>query len=306
LNERVAVRIDIDAVREAVAPAVYREAEELLAAGRLGEIIAVGGGAVCAVRRETGPSYEVWVGVVAGEFTAECDCAEPDELCGHGVALTLAALRDGFPWSAAATPPSALVVDPKVRRLAEVAATLPVRRLAMLIAEHAVTDRRLETRLLTYAGQIGPPTDGELADVRWTIDNLANDATAGQWDLHDVAKAGQRIVDELEILAQRPPIQEALLVVEHAARRWDDLAGHLHEARNYETELEEIGGALRAVHVQLCEELRPDLDPLIDRLIEIVEASDIGSCLDQPADYLAVLGPDGVAAVLHGQRSAVD
>ena len=286
----MAVRIDLDAVRGAVDPAVYREAEELLAAGRLGRIVEVNGGAVAAVRGDAATAYEVWVGVVDRAFTSECECAGPDtdpeELCAHAVAVTLAAIGDGFHWSASATPPSTVEVDPEVRRLAEVAATLPVRRLAMLIAEHAVTDRRLETRLLTYAGQLAAPTDAELADVRKTVDSLAADATTGQWDLYDVAKAGQQIVEELEVLAQRPATDETLLVVEYAARRWDRLLEPLHEAAD-DDDFEEIGSALRAVHVRLCVELRPDPDTLIDRLLDIIDAAPAMSCLDRPADYLA-------------------
>jgi hypothetical protein len=305
LDVPVAVRIDLDAVRDAVDPEVYRSAEALLASGQLGEITAVGGGAAATVGSAHAPGHEVWVGVTGGAFTGECDCpagADADQLCAHAVALTLAAVRDGFAWSSTATAPSQAALDPAVRRMLDVAATLPPRRLAMLVAEHAAVDRRLETRLLTYAGRLGPPTDAELAAVRGTVDSLAGDATAGQWDLHDVAKAGQWIVDELEVLAQRPPTEGALLVVEHAARVWDGLAGHLFDAwETYEDEPEQIGGAVRAVHVRMCEELVPDPDNLAGRLAEIIQAAEFTSCLDEPEDYLPVLGRERVAA-LHRLR----
>ena len=260
LDVRVAVRLDEDAVRNAVEPSTFQEAEKLLASGRLGDITPVGGGAASIVQDRHQPGYEVWVGVTGGAFTAECDCvpadAEPDELCVHGVALTLGALRDGLAWSSVATPPSQVDVDPEVRRLAEVAATLPPRRLAMLLAEHAAIDRRLAARLLVQAGHLGPPTDAELTEARMTIDRLASDATIGHWDLHDIAEAGQWILDELEVLVQRPVGDGALAVVEHAAQVWDRLALHLHDAREVRrTDPAEIGAALRAIHVQMCEEL---------------------------------------------------
>ncbi|MFI6762570.1 hypothetical protein ACIBF5_25895 [Micromonospora sp. NPDC050417] len=298
----MAVRIDVDAVRGAVDPEVYQEAEALLAADRLGRIVEVNGGAVAAVHTDSGATaYEVWVGVVDGAFSSECDCAEPEtdpeELCAHAVAVTLAALGDGFHWSPTATPPSTVRVDPGVRRLADVAATLPVRRLALLVAEHAVTDRRLEARLLTYAGELGVPTEDELADVRKVVESLAAEATTGHWDLYDVAKAGQHVVEELEVLAQRPPTEATLLTVEYAARRWDALLGPLGEAADDE-EFDEIGSALRAVHVRLCLELRAEPEPLVERLLDIIEAAEsVASCLDRPTDYLPVLGPDGVAAL---------
>ncbi len=298
----MAVQFDIDDVRDAVESELFARAEKLLDSGGLGEFAPFGGGVTCLVPNGTGPGYEVWVGVVAKALTGECDCpaaeADPDELCLHAVALTIGALDADFVWSSSATPPSQASISPKVRQLAEIAATVPARRLVMLVAEHAANDRRLETRLLTYAGRLGAATERELANVRATIDSLAGDAVRGEYDLHDVARAGQLIVDELEILAQRPATVEALALVEHAAEVWDELAAILSQAyETYETESEEIGGALRAVHVRMCEELEVDPDDLIDRLIGIISGADYTSCLDAPGDYLALLGPDGVAAV---------
>ncbi|MEU6021353.1 hypothetical protein [Micromonospora sp. NPDC047134] len=239
------------------------------------------------------------MGVTAGGFTAECDCPAPEELCGHAVALAVAALEDGFAWSSQATPPSAVEVDPKIAELTELAYTIPARRLASLLAEWAADDRVLESRLLAYAGRLAPPTDAELAAVRRSIDNLAHEATAGdRWDLHDVEKAGRAIVEEVRVLVQRPASPEALLVVERAARAWDGLAGYLNDAWEvYEDEPAEIGGALRAAHIQLCEQLQPDPDELVARLIEIIEAAEVDSCLDEPWDYLGVLGRDRVKAL---------
>ncbi|MFG1920018.1 hypothetical protein [Micromonospora sp. NPDC048898] len=297
----MAVRIDIDALRDAAGPVVCAAADKLRASGQPVVPRPVGGG-VSYVFREAGqPPFEVWVGVTADGFTAECDCAAAEELCAHAVALTATALDDGFTWSSAATPPSALAVDPRVAELAEVAGSIPARRLALLVAEWAATDRVLENRLRARAGQLAPFSAAELADLRRTIDNLAHEATSGsRWDLHDVEKAGRAIVEEIEVLAQRPPTQEALLLVERAARAWDGLAGYLNDAwETYEEEPAEIGGALRAVHVQLCEQVQPDPDELAARLVEIVEAAEVDSCLDEPNDYLAVLGHQRVKALRH-------
>ncbi|WP_431904561.1 hypothetical protein [Micromonospora carbonacea] len=258
--------------------------------------------------REAGqPPLEVWAGITADGFTAECDCPDgaglcaPDGagLCAHAVALTLAALDEGLAWSSAATPPSALAVDPRVAGLVELARNIPVRRLALLVAEWAATDRVLESRLRAQAGQLASLTAAELNDIRRMIDNLAHEATSGdRWDLHDVERAGRAIVEEVEVLAQRPPTEETLLLVERAARAWDGLSGYLYDAwETYEEEPAEIGGALRAVHVQLCEQVQPDPDELAARLVEIIEAAEVDSCLDEPSDYLAVLGHQRVKAL---------
>ncbi len=287
-------------MRDAAGPKIYQAAEELLSSGGLGEIIEVGGGAASSVNNGADSPRQVWVGVVSGALGAECDCAEAgadrDDLCVHAVALLLAAIRDGFGWASTATPPSQASLDPDVRRLVEVAATLPPQRLAVLVGEHAAIDRRLEARLLAASGRLGPLTGQQAAPIRQTIDSIAADATVGEFDLHDVAKAGQWIVDEMQVLAQRPPCLDALHVVEHAARVWDGLAGYLYDAwETYETEPEEIGGALRAIHVRMCEQLRPDPDELAARLREIINAAEVTSCLEHPDDYAGVLDADAVA-----------
>ncbi|WFE57025.1 SWIM zinc finger family protein [Micromonospora sp. WMMD712] len=295
----MAVSIDIEALRDAAGPAACAAADTLRAAGQPAEFGPAGGGASGVIREAGRPPYEVWVGVTTDGFTAECDCPDGAGLCAHAVALTLAALDEGLAWSSAATPPSALAVDPRVAGLVEIARNIPARRLALLVAEWAAADRVLESRLRAQAGQLASLTAAELNDIRRMIDNLAHEATSGdRWDLHDVEKAGRAIVEEVEVLAQRPPTEETLLLVERAARAWDGLSGYLHDAwETYEEEPAEIGGALRAVHVQLCEQVQPDPDELAARLVEIIEAAEVDSCLDEPWDYLAVLGRERVKAL---------
>ncbi|MEU1603196.1 hypothetical protein [Micromonospora matsumotoense] len=154
----MAVRIDIDALRDAAGVDVCAAADRLTAAGEPAEILPVGGGLSGLIHEAEQQAYEVWVGVTADGFTAECDCAVPAELCAHAVALTAAALVDGFAWSSAATPPSGPATDPRVAELAALARGLPARRLAALVAEWAATDRVWESRLRAQAAQPAPLT----------------------------------------------------------------------------------------------------------------------------------------------------
>lgn len=275
-----------------------RDAADKLRKARQPKAVNPAGGGVSGVFRVAGePSYETWVGVTAAGFTVECDCAaNADELCAHAVALTVAAVEDGFDWSSAATPPSAAQVDPRVAELVDLARTVPAGRLAWLVGEWAAGDRVLESRLRGYAGRLAAPSPAELTDVGRTIDSLAGEVTnSHRWDLYDVVKAGRAIVEELRVLAQRPATAPTLLVVERAARVWDGLSGYLYDAwETYEEEPGEIGGAIRAVHLSLCEQLRPDPDELVARLTDIVAAAEIDSCLDEPWEYVGVLGPDRV------------
>lgn len=288
----MAVRIDEAAVRGSVAPEVFREAEALLASGEVGEVTAAGGGAAALVPGEGGTRYESWVGVVDGDFTGECDCeaTDGDELCAHAVAVTLAAIREEFAWSPAAVPPSGHI-DPAVRRFATVARTLPPRQLVTLVAEFAAMDHRMGARLLTLAGVWGPMTAAELTAARERLDSAAKEATAGEWDTHQVVEAGNSMISELEVLAERPASMESLLLVEHAATLWDGLARHLFEDwRRFEGVPEEMGCRIRRVHLRMCEELRLDPTDLAERLTEIAEQSEFTSCLDAPDEYEPLLG----------------
>lgn len=289
----VAVRLDEDMVASCVQGEVFAEAQQLVGSASVGPIGDEGGGAKAFVRVAPDRTVEVWVGVVGGGLSAECDCdGEPDmaseELCAHAVAVTLQALRDGFAWSSAATAPSA-AVDPEVARLAAVAEGLTHRRLALLVATSAAADRRLCTRLLSQAGQLGPLTDTEAAQLRRELEGIAREATIGRWEMHDVVSAGEALIAEVEIVAERTASMAALLLVEHAAELWDVLAAHLFDAwEHYEGVPEEMGERVRRVHLRLCWELQPDPYELAERLDRIISAAEATSCLDSPHEYGAL------------------
>lgn len=162
----MAARIDSGALRDEAGPAVCAAADKLRAAGHPEALTPIDGGVSCVIREAGQSPREVWVGITVDGFTAECDCTADGELCAHAVALTTAALDEGFRWSSAATPPSALVIDPRVGELVEVASSLSARRLALLVAEWAATDRGWESRLRAQAGQVGSLTAADMDDIR--------------------------------------------------------------------------------------------------------------------------------------------
>jgi hypothetical protein len=292
----MAVRLNEDMVAGSVDAEVLAAAERLLSSAAVGPIGEAGGGATAVVEVGPGRGLEVWVGAVDGVLGAECDCdvewvTRREDLCSHAVAVTLSALRGGFSWASAAVPPSAAVLDPGARELLEVAERMPRRRLAMLVAAYAATDRRLRTRLLVEAGELGPLTDTEAAQLRRVFGSTAAEVTSGRWDMQDVVVAGETIIAEVEILAERPAAMPALLLVEHAAEVWDGLATHLFDDwEHYEGVPEEMGERLRQVHLRLCEQLQPDPEELAERLDRIISAAEVTSCLDSPQEYLALRG----------------
>jgi uncharacterized Zn finger protein len=291
LDVLVAVRFDEDMLAGAVDAEVFAAAGQLLTDGCVGQIGEADGGATAVVQVGHGRCVDVWVGVVHGGLSADCECdAGPDDLCTHAVAVTLGALRSGFTWSSGAAALSGSV-DPKVRELIEVADRLSRRRLARLVATHATTDRRLRVRLLVEAGQLGALAESEADQLRRSLGAIAAEATTGRWQMHDVVTAGEAVISELEILAARPASVSALLLVEDAAVLWDGLAAHLFDDwEHFDGVAEEMGERVRRVHLHLCEQLRPDPRELAERLDRIIGAAEAVSCLDVPHDYLAYRG----------------
>jgi hypothetical protein len=287
LDVLVAVRFNEDMLAGAVDTEVFAAAAGLLADGAV-EQIGDASGRARAVVRAGRSRLEVWVGVVHGDLSAECVCdADPDALCVHAVAVTLAALRRGFSWSSGATPPSESF-DPQVRDLMTAAGRLSRRRLTELVATHAAIDARLKTRLLVEAGELGPLAQSEADTLCRTLGVVAAEATTGRWQMHDVVTAGEAIISELEIISARPASMPALLLVEYAAGLWDGLAAHLFDDwEHYEGVPEEMGERVLRVHLHLCEQLRPDPEELTERLDRIISGAEAVSCLDAPHDYLA-------------------
>jgi hypothetical protein len=239
----------------------------------------------------------VWVGVVDGGLTGECDCADGvgGRLCGHAVAVALAALAKGFTFASVAS--MARGADPQEHRFAEVAAGLPNRALVRLVARQAAVDRYFAALLLAAAGRLPPPGPAEIQAARRTVAAAAGVPNGRRWDLHDVVRAGTAMVADLELLAVRPPTAELLVVVEEAIAVWATLSDFLYGAweTSYETEPEEIGSALAELHHQLCQACRPDPLELAARLATLVGNADGDVLLDAPDRYADVLGADGVA-----------
>ncbi|WP_431681297.1 hypothetical protein [Kitasatospora sp. KL5] len=291
--------IAVDTVRSAASAKAYRGGEKLLAASAVKRLEPGYGGANADVADGT-QTWQVWVGVVGRALTGECDCldAHTGALCPHTVAVALAAVQAQFPWIALPmSRPDSQTVDPKERRYRDLAKTLDTAELIALIARHAVRDRQLAMDLQVVTGRLGAPGAGDLASLRALVDE-AREIPDGryEYDLHDIVTAGRAVVAELQVLALRPPSVELLDAVEYAAECWDYLAGVLSQDwRTYDRESREIGSAIGAVHVGLCEQLQVDPAELAERLAKLAAECETDSFLNLPASYRHLLGPDGVA-----------
>jgi len=299
----VAVRIDTDALLEDLPIDVRNQA--LDASTRFRSLRSSGGGARAAVTTADGSVLDCWVGVVHGALAAHCECRADrhQPLCAHAVVVTRAAAEAGLPWSANATPPG-LALSKTAAEWVQVANGLTHRELVGLVADQAAQNRSFASSLLKAADLLGPPGPAEIALVRKAIDEALGVESGYEWDLHDIAVAGYRLAEELELLAERPATREALQVAEEAIDAWD---GHLYgvlsqDYRTYETEPSDIGGRIAAAHLAICASLRPDPEQLAADLVRLEGLAEIESSIDAPGAYRHLLGPTGIAAYKDGVK----
>lgn len=293
----VAVRLDREVLLASVGHDLSELGRDHVARGRVCDLEAEDGGASAAVSDPGFGFVPVWVGVVNGVLTGECDCADgvPGRLCGHAVAVALAALEQGLTFSSVPSR-AAEDVDPEEQRFAEIAAGLAPGTLIGLVARQAAVDRYFAALLLACAGQLTPPGPEEIQEARLVVQAAEAVPNGRRWELPDIVEAGRAMVAELQLLAVRPPNEELLAVVEEAIAVWATLAGHLHDAwETYRTDPEEVGGALAELHLQLCESCQQPPLELAARLARLVGNAEVDTCLDVPGDYADVLGPEGMA-----------
>ncbi|MGH3941260.1 MAG: hypothetical protein ACRDTG_22025 [Pseudonocardiaceae bacterium] len=293
----MAVRLDADALVASVGQDLAELGQKHLQQGWVRDLEPEDGGASAVIAAPDRGLLEVWVGVVDGALTGECDCAEevPGGLCGHAVAVALAALAKGFTFSSISS--RARGVDPEEQRFAAIAAELAPRKLIALVARQAAADPFFAALLLACADRLPSPGPAEIQAARQVV-AAAADVPNGhdRWDLYDLVKAGTAMVAELELLAVRPPTDEVLVVVEEAIAVWATLAVYLNEAgETYETEPEEIGSALAELHLRVSQVCRPDPLELAARLAALIKEADTDTFLDVPEGYVDVLGAEGIA-----------
>jgi uncharacterized Zn finger protein len=148
LDDPVAVRLDADIVSSLVGPDLTRIGREHLDQGRVFELGTDDGGVVAIVLDSARKEFDVWVGVVNGALTGECDCDEEDgPLCSHAVAVTLAALEDNIPFTSVTEQDD----DDDEERFADLASLLSFDQLVDLVARQAVADPDFADELMAMA-----------------------------------------------------------------------------------------------------------------------------------------------------------
>jgi hypothetical protein len=271
----VAVHIDVSAFRESLPDPVAAAADRLLREGGVGELESVGGG-VRAVVRDGGTDFEPWVGVVERSVTGDCECAFPDDLCGHAVAVALTAFEAGVRFSAAGSPHGADPDDQGQADFVRAVQRLGPRQLTDLVVQHAGRDRLFAALLLGRAGMLDPADRSGLADFKAVLREASKTTAGTRWDFADVEIAGRRLVGEVEILCAWPATPEMLDLVEKAIEVWDKLSGYLWES-DRDAAPEEIGEPLVDAHRELCERLNLEPAEIGQRVGRLVDRCEFGT-----------------------------
>ncbi|MCK9894421.1 hypothetical protein [Frankia sp. AgB32] len=297
----MAVSVDVEALIAAAGPSAGQAGREHVAQGSVSGLTSVDGGVRASVAEPRGGQTQVFVTVVSRALVVDCDrdSDSAGQPCEHAVAAVLAARDAGISWTSMAVSRAADTDGDEDRLVAEAAASLTRAELVRLVVTQAAEDRLFEARVLQRAGRLGPADAGELARLRALVRHTGRIPDSNdRWELHDLLDAGRDMLAELEIVAVRPASAGFVDVVEDAVGVWDKLAGYLLDAWDaYDTdESGEVADALAALHLRLCEELRPDPIELGQRLAALVGSADLDSCLDAPDSYTDLLGAEGFTA----------
>src|SRR5262249_28348403 len=232
----MAVRVNIQAFRDSIAPTTCEAASLLLLSGSVDDLEQIGGGVQAVVR--DGPTVvQPWVGIVHGAFTSECECSSDDdssddELCVHAVAVALTAFDRDVRWSGAATPPSRAEDSVEHARYATAVGRLARRQLTALVVKQAAKDRLFANTLLREAGMLhaADHDSDSLHRFAQVLREVADVTSGSRWQIHHIEAAGQRLVAEVEILCVHPATLDMLDLVEQAILVWDGLCGYLVDA----------------------------------------------------------------------------
>lgn len=113
LDVCVAMRLDAEMLLASVGQDLSESGRKCFARTEIRDLDFEDGGAGAALDDPDGGLFDVWVGVVNGVLTGECDCVDEvaDDVCEHAVAVALKALENGFTFSS--IPAHADDVDPE-------------------------------------------------------------------------------------------------------------------------------------------------------------------------------------------------
>ncbi|WP_215541551.1 hypothetical protein [Amycolatopsis sp. CA-230715] len=95
------MRLDAEMLLASVGQDLSESGRKCLARTEIRDLEVEDGGASAVLDDPDSELFGVWVGVVNGVLTAECDCADEalDDVCEHAVAVALKALESGFTFS---------------------------------------------------------------------------------------------------------------------------------------------------------------------------------------------------------------
>ena len=234
--------------------------------------------------------YEVELGVEDGELVASCTCpvGDDDRVCKHVVALGLVAIRDRADPAATRSPHS--VVGRAA--LASALARLPADDLAALLADAAMHDAGLRSRLEVRL-RSSQPAGPDVAEIAREIRRVTRPRSFVEWR---AAPAAARSVDDLIDEVERLLPAHAAAVRDLCERLVEGLEALLERMDDSDGRIRPLRERTEALHLRACEAAPPDPAALAKLLYTSHMESEIEAFHGAVARYARILGPTGLAA----------
>lgn len=280
----------IDDLREIAGHKVFGRGEDYFLEKR----VSVVGRTANTIRAEVRGTaiYEVRLRIGKGLTSHACTCPAADggDLCKHGVAVGLARLAElrAGPSKAARKEGEPLTLGD----LREPLEKLAQGALVELVLDHALTDARLERRLIA-AVAARAPKGANLAELRRQIDRAVEVDDFIAWGESGAYAAGvQDCVDMLDDLLKRGQASEVIELSERALRGLEDALNSIDDSDGC---IQPIREDLERLHLAACRKAKPDQLELAARLFEWELESEWDGFRGAAETYARVLGAAGLA-----------
>jgi uncharacterized Zn finger protein len=237
--------------------------------------------------------YDVRLRASKGSLRHECTCPAADEgdLCKHGVAVGLVWLSAlGLGASAKARVQGD--TPPKLGDLREPLEAIDQRELVGLVLDHAVTDERLERKLIAAIAT----RDHKQPKVKLLRRQIDRAITVHDFvdrrEMGDYADGIGDCVAMLDDLSKRGRAADVIELAEHALRGIETALGTVDDSDGRMTPIME---ELQRLHLAACRKAKPDGVELARRLVEWELHGEWEIFLGAAKTYAKVLGRAGLS-----------
>ncbi|MGH7846557.1 MAG: SWIM zinc finger family protein [Candidatus Binatia bacterium] len=266
----------------------FERGEDYFVNGQV-EALAEDNGTITAKVRGTQPyRVELWIEKEDLEYSCTCPVEADGDFCKHCVAVGLAWIESEQPKKGAPKAARAVTTmdDARVYLSRQDKKTL-----VDMLVEHAMTDDRLQQRLLMKAAK--ESSKGlDLAIYRQAIDEAVEwDGFVDYRSAYNYACGIEEAISSVAELLKEDHPAEVIELAEHALEAVEEAVGSVDDSDGY------MGGILEQLqdlHHQACKKAKPDPEALARRLFAWEMRTDYDTFYGAAKTYADVLGKKGL------------